>query len=90
MDTQPKFTHVAFAQTTDSPSPRIDNAILDLIAHISDFSDDYFDASYVAVSESELEQLVVLLLQHWTESLNGRLLAGILLSLRETQEKEDQ
>ncbi|GEM_PF-1343997 len=68
---------------TIRPSPLIDQAILDLLTRISHFSDDHFDTAFVTLDESELESLVVLLLQHWTEDLDGRLLAGHLLVLRE-------
>jgi hypothetical protein len=65
------------------PSPLIDQAILDLLTRINSFSDDHFDTAFVTLDESEVERLVVLLLEHWTDHLDGRLLAGCLLVLRE-------
>lgn len=80
----PPETPAAFTSLqTDQPSPLIDQAILDLLTRINHFSDDHFDTAFVTLDESELESLVVLLLRHWTEDLDGRLLAGHLLVLRE-------
>lgn len=83
MTTPPETTDKFTSFQTDQPSPLIDRAIIDLLARINHFSDDHFDTAFVTLDESELESLVVLLLQHWTNHMDGRLLAGYLLVLRE-------
>ncbi len=83
MQTQPEDTVTPKAPQAGGPSPPIDQAVLDLLTRISGFSDAHFDPAFMALNESELEPLVVLLLQHWTDNLEGRLLAGCLLVLRE-------
>jgi len=88
MQTPPEPTKATTPPQSDNPSPLIDAALLDLLARISNFSDDHFDTAFIALNESELEQLVVLLLQHWTKALDGRLLAGCLLVSRNAAEKQ--
>ncbi|PSB33939.1 hypothetical protein [Stenomitos frigidus] len=83
MSTQAETTDTFTSLQTNQPSPFIDRAIINLLARISSFSDDHFDTAFVILDESELKSLVVLLLQHWTDHLDGRLLAGYLLVLRE-------
>ncbi len=83
MTSQPQPTATPHALQAGTPSPLIDQAILDLLTRISRFSDDHFDTEFVTLDEFELERLVVLLLEHWTDNLDGRLLAGCLLVLRE-------
>lgn len=82
---QPETTNTTPPPQSDHPSPLIDAALLDLLAQISNFSDDHFDTAFIALDESELELLVALLLQHWTKTLDGRLLAGCLLVIRANQ-----
>ena len=83
MQTPPEPTKATTPLQSDNPSPLIDAALLDLLARISSFSDDHFDTAFIALDESELEPLVILLLQHWTHTLEGRLLAGCLLVIRD-------
>lgn len=83
MDTPPETTDTFTSLQIDKPSPLIDQVIIDLLARINHFSDDHFHTAFMELAASELEQLVVLLLQHWTDNLDGRLLAGCLLVLRE-------
>jgi len=77
--------HRSSEQTTVAmcPSPAIDAALCDLIAHLTNYSDNEFDTDAIQVTEVELEQLVVLLIQHLTSTLSGRQLSGYLLLLRE-------
>lgn len=65
------------------PSQHIDVAICGLVAKISNFSDDHFDANWMHLTEPEIEALAIALIQHWTEQLEGRLLGGLLLAIRE-------
>ncbi len=83
MQTQPDTTKATTLPQSVHPSPLIDAALLDLLSRISSCSDDHFDTTFMTLDEAELEQLVVLLLQHWTDTLDGRLLAGCLLVIRE-------
>jgi hypothetical protein len=66
-----------------NPSSKIDATLCNLVIRLSNFSDDHFDAQWMHLSEQELEALVIKLLQYWTEHLDGRLLSGILLEIRE-------
>lgn len=66
-----------------NPSAKVDAAICDLVVKLSDFSDDHFNTQWMHLSEKELEVLVVKLIQYWTANLDGRLLSGILLEIRE-------
>jgi hypothetical protein len=68
---------------SNSPSTKIDSAICDLIAKLSNFSDEHFDTGWMHLTEDELETLTVHLIQHLTQNLDGRLLAGLLLMIRE-------
>ena len=70
---------------TPPPSPVLDAAFYDLLNRISNFSDDHFNAEWLHLSELETEVLLVKLLQHWTEHLEGRLLVGLLLEVREAR-----
>ena len=81
MQTQPETTNLTPPQV-EIPLPLVDAALIDLLARISSFSDDHFDPAFIALDETELEPLVVLLLQHWTNTLDGRLLASCLLTIR--------
>ncbi len=72
----------SITMSSTQPSPAIDAALCDLLATLSTFSDDHFDAGWMHLNEAELEALVVHLLQHWTKTLDGRLLAGYLLVMR--------
>ena len=83
MNTQPEPIVTPQALPANERSPLIDQSILDLLTRLSHFSDDHFDIAFVTLDESELERLVVLLLQYWADNLDGRLLAGCLLLLRE-------
>ncbi len=71
------------AERTPIVSGIVDAALCDLIAKIDGYSDDFFDAHWMQLEEVEIEALVALLLQHWTEQLSGRLLGSLLLIVRE-------
>jgi hypothetical protein len=68
------------------PDPRIDAAICDLIQQIGDFSDEDFDAQWLHLTEAEVVELVILLVQDLSEQLNGKVLGQLLLKLRENVE----
>jgi hypothetical protein len=72
-----------YTMRSANPSSKIDATLCDLVTRLSNFSDDHFDAQWMHLSEQELEALVIKLLQYWTEHLDGRLLGGILLEIRE-------
>jgi hypothetical protein len=65
------------------PDPRIDAVICNLIQQIGDFSDEDFDAQWLHLTEAEAVELAILLIQNLSEQLNGKVLGGLLLKLRE-------
>jgi hypothetical protein len=69
-----------------TPSSKIDTTVCDLIAKLSNFSDEHFDAEWMHLSDDELETLTIHLIQYLTQNLDGRLLAGLLLIIREQEE----
>jgi hypothetical protein len=66
----------------ESPSPLIDAAICDLLAAVSHFSDENFDADWLNLNESETEFLVVNLIRVLTEELKGETLRLLLQKVR--------
>jgi len=66
----------------ESPSLLIDAAICDLLAAVSHFSDENFDADWLNLSESELEFIVVNLIRLLTEELSGETLRLLLQKIR--------
>jgi len=71
------------------PSTTIDAALCDLLQSVMHFSDDDFDSEWFDLSDTEVEGLVVQLLQHLTGTLNGKQLSGCLLMLRTEAAPED-
>lgn len=70
---------------SSTPSPRIDAAICDLINRVSGFSDTHFDSWYCSLTEEEVEELVVRLIENVTEELNGEKLAYFLFKIRQNK-----
>jgi hypothetical protein len=69
----------------DSPNSKIDAAIYDLIEQISQFSDNDFDAQWIHLHEDEVVNLVILLIQYLTTRLDGKMLCGLLLQIRQEE-----
>ncbi len=67
-----------------TPSTAIDAALCDLVQRVINFSDDDFDAEWFSLSDTEVEGLVVQVLQHLTDTLDGKQLSGYLLMLLST------
>jgi len=72
----------------ETPDPRIDAAICDLIDRISQFSDETFNAEWIHLTEAEVIELVIYLIQYLNEQLRGDILSGLLLEIREKREKQ--
>lgn len=68
---------------TDASSPPVrDFNVPALIDHLGNFSDAYFDATWMHLSVNEAEALAALLIYQLTQSLSGKLLAAYLHALR--------
>lgn len=63
-------------------SNRLNMAIEVLLDTLSNYTDDTFDSRQMQVSEAEVEQLAISVIEAAVEDLNGRTLAGYLLQLR--------
>ena len=75
----------AFIPTQPQPIPstRVDAVICDLITHIDNYSDDDFDTDWMNLTNAEVEGLVIALMRHLIETVNGKLLSGYLLESRQ-------
>lgn len=71
-------------------SPLIDAAICDLIAAITEFSDDFFDSAWSNLQDSEIEALVGRLLRSLAETLEGQSLQVYLHEIRLTEAKTEE
>ena len=60
-----------------------------LIGLIKHYSDIDFDAAQMHLTDAEVHAIAALFIQQLTESLNGKLIAGALNTLRHSQEIED-
>jgi hypothetical protein len=67
----------------ECPSAQIDAAICDLIFAITSFSDGRFDAGWLALTDDEIEFLIVRLLQDLTKDLDGGTLLHYLQEIRD-------
>jgi len=75
---------------SECPSRLIDAAICKLLAEINCFSDSFFDAYWLSLTNGEVEMLVVNLIENLSENLNGQELQAILQKIREeTSSPED-
>jgi hypothetical protein len=63
--------------------------IIQLLSLIKHYSDIDFDASQMHLTDDEVHAIATLLIQQLTESLTGKLIAGVLNTLRHSQEMED-
>ena len=59
-----------------------DFGIEELLEKISNYSDDNFDSGRMNLEPEEMEILAALLIQHFINSLNGKLLSGFLNAIR--------
>ncbi len=59
-----------------------DFGLEDLLETISNYSDEDFEAGLMKLKPGEVETLAALLIQHWSNSLNGKLLGGYLNAIR--------
>jgi hypothetical protein len=64
------------------PSARIDAAVCDLISQINNFSDECFDSHWMKLSDREIEELAILLIQQLSRSLSGELLSDLLVIIQ--------
>jgi len=60
--------------------------LLGLLKHYSDID---FDAAQMHLTDAEVHAIAALFIQQLTESLNGKLIAGALNTLRHSEEMED-
>ncbi|MGV0028196.1 hypothetical protein [Phormidesmis priestleyi] len=67
----------------ECPSAQIDAAICDLFSAITSFSDNQFDASWSALTEDEIEFLIVRLIQNLAKDLDGDTLLHYLQEVRD-------
>jgi len=79
----PSESDLNHAPSTEAPSTRIDSIICDLITHLETYSDDDFDANWMHLTNAEVEGLVIALMRHLIETVNGKLLSGYLLESRQ-------
>ncbi|WP_068818856.1 hypothetical protein [Phormidesmis priestleyi] len=68
-----------------APSTRIDAVICDLMAHIENYSDEDFDSQWMHLTSAEVEAMVVALIRHLMDTMNGKLLSGYLLGSRQEE-----
>ncbi|WP_068819129.1 hypothetical protein [Phormidesmis priestleyi] len=76
-------TDVIHAPSTEAPCTRIDAVICDLITHIDNYSDDDFDTDWMHLTNAEVEALVIAVIRHLIATMNGKLLSGYLLEIRQ-------
>ena len=63
--------------------------ITQLLSFVKHYSDIDFDASQMHLTDAEVHAIAKLLIQQLTESLNGKLIAGALNTLRHGEEIEE-
>ncbi|HEY9829487.1 MAG TPA: hypothetical protein V6D26_02830 [Stenomitos sp.] len=59
-----------------------DFGIEKLLEKISNYSDENWDSGQMNLEPEEMEILAVLLIQHWSDNVNGKLLGGFLNAIR--------
>ncbi len=67
----------------EKPSVQIDIAICELVVFLNQFSDSFFDSAWMRLSDSEVDFLIVKLINHLKQNLDGRLLTEFLLEIRQ-------
>ncbi|QQE67445.1 hypothetical protein GFS31_41580 (plasmid) [Leptolyngbya sp. BL0902] len=67
---------------TQPLSPALDLALFELLATLETFSDADFNAHWTNLTEAELQQVALILLQALTVNLNGKQVAGALRQVR--------
>jgi hypothetical protein len=81
------MTHLP-AETTTQPADS-ELGITQLLWLIKRYSDIDFDASQMHLTDAEAHAIAKLLIQQLTASLNGKLIAGTLNTLRHSEEMEE-
>lgn len=74
-----------YSEEQSAPSTRIDAVICDLMAHIENYSDEDFDSQWMHLTSAEVEAMVVALIRHLMDTMNGKLLSGYLLGSRQEE-----
>ena len=77
------------AETTDQQALE-DFGITQLLFHLKHYSDIDFDASQMHLTDAEVNAIAKLFIQQLTQSLNGKLIAGALNTLRHGEEIESK
>lgn len=72
-----------YSQPQPIPCTGIDALLCDLITHLETYSDDDFDANWMHLTNAEVEELVIALMRHLITTMNGKLLSGYLLEIRQ-------
>ena len=72
-----------YSEGQSAPSTQIDAVIYELIAHIENCSDNDFDSQWMHLTNTEVEGLVIAVIRHLLETINGKLLSGYLLESRQ-------
>ncbi len=67
----------------------LDAAVCDLLAGITQFSDDHFESDWMHLTDREVMALAVKAICHLQASLNSRLLAGWLLEIRSSRAQKE-
>ncbi|MEQ9370097.1 MAG: hypothetical protein RIG63_13925 [Coleofasciculus chthonoplastes F3-SA18-01] len=81
------MTHLPAETTTQQADSEL--GITQLLWLIKHYSDIDFDASQMHLTDAEAHAIAQLLIQQLTESLNGKLIAGTLNTLRHSEEMEE-
>jgi hypothetical protein len=76
------------AETTDQQA-LAELGITQLLSFVKHYSDIDFDASQMHLTDAEVHAIAKLFIQQLTESLNGKLIAGALNTLRHGEEIEE-
>ncbi|MEQ8960981.1 MAG: hypothetical protein RLP02_24175, partial [Coleofasciculus sp. C2-GNP5-27] len=79
---------------SNTPEPPIQQVLAELgipelLSLIKYHSDIDFDAAQMHLTDAEVHAIAALFIQQLTESLNGKLIAGALNTLRHSEEIED-
>ncbi|MEQ8466284.1 hypothetical protein [Coleofasciculus sp. E1-EBD-02] len=84
----PQFDTCYTAETTAQQRLE-DVGVTQLLSHLKHYSDIDFDASQMHLTDAEVNILAKLFIQQLTQSLNGKLIAGALNTLRHGKEIEE-
>ena len=65
-------------------SPALDLALFELLATLETYSDADFEAHWMAMSDAEIQQVALILIQALKVNLNGKQVSGALLHVRQS------